>query len=194
MQAFMSAVHGVMDLEVGFVWRNYGDIYYLTEEQMCQPSVQHAIKRKWLILVSDAEVRYASMDPRKVVGPKPSSHIKPLNTVVPLKSDSNLDALKSDIAKMNTDIQSIVASINSIVGILSNGVPVQNVTNLEVSKEKQILSADPSSKEEEMFIPIFKIKEGISIKTDSEVVQDSSADKAIEELKKIRKKKNGQEN
>jgi len=215
MQAFMSAVHGVMDLEVGCVWRSYGEIYYLTEEQELLPQVQQALLRKWLVKVSEAEVRYASMDSRKVVGPKPpaSSGSKQVS-ISSFRADPALDTLRQDIAKLTGDVQSILnaqaptvdidgvkkdiaklnsdihvlaSSVQSIVELLSKGVPV-NVTQVEGQTKPTASISEQTA--EELFIPTFKVQEGLSLQADSEKVEDSAGSQALEQLKKIRKKKN----
>jgi len=187
----MSAVHGVMDLEVGCTWKNYGDIYYLTEEQQASPSVVQAIHKRWIISVSDAEVRYASMDSRKNVGPRPpvpqsNNVVKPMAVS---KADANMDAIKKDIAKLNSDIQSLAGSIHSIVDLLAKGIPVQQAPVSDYNHAKPVIAAIPDSVAEELFIPTFKVKDDVSLKADSAVVADEIADKALEELKKLRKKK-----
>ena len=197
MQAYMSAVHGVMDLEVGCTWRNYGDIYYLTEDQEAAPQVQQAIHRRWLIPVSDMEVKYASMDSRKVVGPKPAkpakSAVQPLST----RSESQLDSLKKDIARINYDLQSLAGSVHSIVDLLSKGIPVVQSGSSSENSDKRVVPMASISEQvaEELFIPTFKVKESVTLQTETETLADGSADKAIEELKKMRKRKktDGQE-
>lgn len=191
MQAFMSAVHGVMDLEVGCVWRNYGDIYYLTDDQMSRPAVHHAIQRKWLIAVSDAEVRYASMDSKKVVGPKPAPSIKS-SVVTPVpKGDTQLDNIKRDIAKINLDIQGLATAVNSIVDLLAKGIPVVGHPAPVGASAPSQMAALSEDVVEELFIPSFRTKESVSIEADAESVSDEGSDKALQELKKMRKKKNG---
>lgn len=189
MQAYMSAVHGVMDLEVGCTWRNYGDIYYLTEEQESAPSVIQAIKKRWLIAVSDAEVRYASMDTRKFVGPKPPAQAK--NIIKPMMrapADASLDVIKKDISQLNADIQSLASSVHAIVDLLAKGIPVQASSGENATVQPQMASI-PEQVAEELFIPSFKVKDSVSLKADSAVVADPNADKALEELKKLKKKK-----
>jgi len=190
MQAYMSAVHGVMDLEVGCTWRNYGDIYYLTEEQVASPQVQQAILRRWIIPVSDMEVKYASMDHRKVVGPKPARPVR--STVQPMaaKSDAQMDSLKRDIAKLNADVQNLAESLHSIVEILSKGIPVvQQESNAQSVNQTQPMASISEQMAEELFIPTFRVKESVTLKAETSTVADASADKALEELKKMKKKK-----
>jgi hypothetical protein len=195
MQAFMSTVHGVMDLEVGCVWRNYGDIYYLTDDQQTAPQVQQAIQRRWLMKVSDAEVKYASMDQKRVVGPKPPVQIKPLG----VKADPSLDIIKRDVSKLNLEIQSLTRSVNSIIDLLSKGVLAAPATQAPQVSSPQTSAPASSINEqvvvEELFIPTFKVKESVNLQAETLAVSDGTADRAIEELKKMkRKKKNdGQE-
>ena len=189
MQAYMSAVHGVMDLEVGCTWRNYGDIYYLTEEQQSAPSVVQALRKRWLIPVSDAEVRYASMDTRKFVGPKPPVQSKsPGKSVVRPMADTSLDIIKRDISQLNADIQSLAGSVHAIVDLLSKGIPVQAGSS-ESSQVAPQMASISDAVAEELFIPTFKVQDSVSLKTEAEIVSDTNADKALEGLKKLRKKK-----
>jgi len=187
----MSTVHGVMDLEVGCVWRNYGDIYYLTDDQQSAPQVQQALQRRWLIKVSDAEVKYASMDQKRVVGPKPPAQIRPLG----VKADPSLDIVKRDISKINLELQSLTHSVNTIIDLLAKGIP-QAPTDVSVSSTAQQFrqSSSPVSSineqvVEELFIPTFKVKESVSLQAETLAVTDENADKAIEELKKMKRKK-----
>lgn len=189
MQAYMSAVHGVMDLEAGCTWKSYGEIYYLTEDQESIPQVQHAIQRRWLIPVSDAEVKYASMDSKRVVGPKPpvparSTRTQPLAA----RADVQLDVIKKDIAQLNSDIQSLAGSVHSIIEMLSKGIPVVQPVSQSDSPVAPVASISEQIAEE-LFIPTFKVKESVSLKAETSTVADSAADKALEELKKMKKKK-----
>lgn len=189
MQAYMSAVHGVMDLEAGCTWKSYGEIYYLTEDQESIPQVQHAIQRRWLIPVSDAEVKYASMDSKRVVGPKPPVPARSVKTQpLAVRADVQLDVIKKDIAQLNSDIQSLAGSVHSIIEMLSKGIPVVQPASQSDSSVVPMASISEQIAEE-LFIPTFKVKESVSLKAETSTVSDSAADKALEELKKLKKKK-----
>lgn len=189
MQAFMSTVHGVMDLEVGCVWRNYGDIYYLTDDQQSSSQIQQALQRRWLIRVSDAEVKYASMDQKRVVGPKPPAQIQALS----MRSDPALDTLKRDMSKLTLEMQSLAQSVSTIIDLLAKGSVSSNNTvapqSSELSKPAKALDSINEQVVEELFIPTFKVKESVNLQAETLEVADDSANRAIEELKKMKRKK-----
>lgn len=177
---YRSNVHGTLDL-AGHVWK-YGDINWVTTDQLRDSVIIDAVHRGWISEVTEVQLRQAMIDPSKKVGGKP--------TVTKDEDLANLvrelrEEMRSDFSKALGEMQKAFSEIKeSLANIRATGLS----TEVAAPREATVVNSS-----EPIFIPSIDASSVGSLEgalTESKTHDSSSADDAIQALKKLKKSKN----